>query len=62
MIGTILLFLLGLIMFIESIILLLFPKRLKTIINSFFKHQLWLQIIAIIEMIAGLLIIFIILF
>lgn len=62
MVGTILLLILGIIMFIEAVVILLYPRKIKTIMNSLFKHHLWLQVIAIIEMIVGLLIIFIILF
>ena len=60
MIGTILLFVLGLIMLIEAIIILLFPRQIKTLVNSLFKHHIILQIIAILELIIGLTIILVI--
>ncbi|MCH8519194.1 MAG: DUF2065 family protein [Nanoarchaeota archaeon] len=57
MIGTTILFIIGILLFIEGIILFLFPQKIKTLLNSFFKHKHLLQIIAVLEIIVGTLII-----
>ncbi|MFP4401965.1 MAG: hypothetical protein ACLFPL_01935 [Candidatus Nanoarchaeia archaeon] len=57
MITTILLLLLGVILCVEAIALLLYPKKIKKLVNLLFKHQVYLHVIAAIELIIGLVLI-----
>lgn len=47
------LFILGILMFIEGIILFLFSSKVNTLLGSFFKNQKILEIIGFLEFIIG---------
>lgn len=59
MISEIIFFILGLILIVEAVALFLYPKKIKKLVNLLFRHQVYLHIIAAVELVLGLFIIFI---